>query len=147
MTPSTNLNEYPGLPPDMIYEDYQTLTWDHVRETHKSGLCEFGAHTVDHAILSHLSRLEKECQAYTSKLTLENELGEEINLYSYPEGQEIYYDEETIQVLQSAGFSASPPAIFGVNPGTTSDYYLCRNMVGFTAPFERCLEVLDAHCR
>lgn len=129
------------------YEDYRTLTWDQVRAMHKSGLCEFGAHTVDHAILSHLSRLEKEYQIFASKRMVEDKLGEEIDLFSYPEGQESHYDEETIQILQAAGFSSSSTAIFGVNTGTTSDYHLRRNMVGFTAPFRQCLEVLNAHCR
>lgn len=127
------------------HEDYRTLTWDQVRDMNKSNLCEFGAHTVDHAILSHLSRSEKEYQIFTSKRTLEEELGEEVFLFSYPEGQKDHYDEETIQILRSAGFSSSPTAIFGFNTCATSDYHLRRNMVELTAPFDECLEVLDAH--
>lgn len=134
-------------PPRYDYTDYRTLTWDQVREMRRSGLCEFGAHTVDHAILSHLSREEKIHQIQYSKHRLETELREPIHLFSYTEGLAHHYDDETIELLQAAGFSSSPTAIFGVNTEKTSEYHLRRNMVGMAAPFEGCLEVLFASRR
>lgn len=128
------------------YLDYRTLTWDQVREMRRSGLCDFGAHTVDHAILSHLSREEKIYQIEASKRQLEAELREPVSLFSYTEGLQHHYDAETVDLLQRAGFSSAPTAIYGVNTATTSEYHLHRNMVGMTASFRDCVEVLFDHC-
>ena len=129
--------------PKYAYKDYRTLTWDQVREMHRSGLCEFGAHTVDHLILGQISTQDKKYQILESRHKLEKELGERVDLFSYPEGQSTHFDHETIQIIKDSGFSASPTAMFGVNNSTTSEYYLRRNMVEFSAPFDKCLEVLD----
>lgn len=144
---SPALEELEGIcdvPLKYDYADYRTMDWDQIREMHHSGLCDFGSHTVDHVILSHLSKEQKESQIRRSKADLEKELDMEISLFSYPEGQREHYDEETISLLQDAGFEASPSALFGVNDTETSVFHLYRNMVGFTAPFEKCLEVTDA---
>ena len=122
------------------YEDYRTLSWDQVREMNHSELYRFGSHSVDHAILSQFSRPEKEHQIRASKETLEDELQEEIHDFSYPEGRSMDYDAETIELLEAAGFTSSPSAEFGVNTEHTSVYHLKRNMVGFTASFEACLD-------
>ena len=127
------------------YDDYRTLNWKQVREMKKSGACEFGCHTVDHKILSHLTTAEKEYQIIASKTTLEKELDKEVYLFSYPEGQKNNYDEETIRILKAAGFTCSPAATFGVNSEETDDFHLHRNMVGFTAPFHECLEVINEY--
>jgi len=129
--------------PKYDYKDYAMLTWDNVRSMDHSGLCEFGAHTVDHVILSHLSKTNKEYQICTSKKMLEDELEHEITLFSYPEGQKDQYDSETISILRKAGFNSSPTAIFGVNNQYISNFKLFRNMVGFKAPFKKCLEAIS----
>ncbi len=125
--------------PDYDYADYRLLSWDQVREMAQSGLCEFGGHTVDHVILSHLPAAEKQVQIAQCKATLETELNRPIRLFSYPEGQSCHYDESCIEVLKKQGFTSSPSAIFGVNNDKQSDFHLYRNMVGFTAPFLQCL--------
>ncbi len=135
-----------GVDPRYDYPDYRTLSWDQVRQMRRSGLCEFGAHTVDHAILTHLSREGKESQIQGSRQAIERQLGEPVDLFSYPEGQEGHFDEETVALLRSAGFSLSCTALFGFNTDETSPFHLRRNMVEFTAPFEKCLEPLHAAC-
>ncbi len=133
--------------PRYDYPDYRTLSWDQVRQMRRSGLYEFGAHSVDHAILTHLNLAEKEAQIRGSQETLERELQEPVDLFSYPEGQGAHFDEETIGLLRSAGFSVSCTALFGFNTEETSPFHLRRNMVEFAAPFEECLEPLHAACR
>lgn len=121
------------------YEDYRTLTWKQVNEMHGSGLCDFGSHTVDHTVLRTVSKAEKEHQIGVSKSVLEEALGSPIHLFAYPEGLESHFDEETVQVVQSFGFTSSCTAIFGLNSDQTSDHHLHRNMVGMTASFKECL--------
>jgi len=112
----------------------------------RRGLCDFGAHTQTHAILSHLSRSEKESQIRASKITLEERLDRPIHLFAYPEGLRHHYDAQTIGILKSYGFTSASTALFGLNTDSTPDHQLYRNMVGMTAPFKSCLEVLDEAC-
>ena len=90
------LEALPGVTPKYDYPDYGMLNWDQVREMQRSGLCEFGGHTVDHAILSRLPRAEKEFQVCQSKTTLEEELGRPVALFAYPEGQQDHFDDEVV---------------------------------------------------
>src|SRR3990172_7617943 len=76
------------------YPDYRMMDWHQVREMHRSGLCEFGAHTIDHTILSHVPHAEKVLQVRQSKATLEGELGTPVTLFAYPEGQADHFDDE-----------------------------------------------------
>lgn len=129
-----------GVEPRYDYLDYRMMTWDQVREMRASGLCTFGAHTVNHSIMSHLSPSAKRTEVGLSKRALESELNAETDLFSYPEGQEEHFDEETVTVLREAGYRASPTAMFGRNQEKSCPFHLRRNMVGFTAPFEQALE-------
>lgn len=140
------MQEQLQVDPRYDYPDYRTLSWDQVRQMRRSGLCEFGAHTVDHSILTHLSREEKASQILGSKQAIERQLQEPVELFSYPEGQGEHFDEETIGLLRSAGFSLSCTALFGFNTEETSPFHLRRNMVEFASPFEECLEPLHAAC-
>jgi peptidoglycan/xylan/chitin deacetylase (PgdA/CDA1 family) len=137
------LEQVTEVPLAYDYEDYRTMTWDQAREMEASGLCDFGAHTVDHAILSHLSTQEQRYQIVNSQSVLQAELNQAVDLFSYPEGQPDHYSDETIRLLKEAGFVASPSAVFGLNHLSTSNFHLRRNMVGFAASFEECLGVLS----
>ena len=59
------------------------LTWNEVRELHKSGV-EFGSHTVSHPQLRSLTLAEIESELARSKDTLEQKLGEAVRSFSYP---------------------------------------------------------------
>lgn len=128
-----------GVAAKYDYPDYRMMTWAQVREMQRSGLCEFGGHTVDHTILSRLSRTDKEFQVQQSKMTMEKELGRPAALFAYPEGQQDHFDDEVVDVVRQAGFVAAASAIFGQNTAATSIYHLHRNMVEFVAPFDQCL--------
>lgn len=121
------------------YPNYRMLSWEMVREMAESELCQIGAHTVDHPVLSHLERAEKQRQIEVSKATLAKEIAQDVDLFSYPEGQEDHFDGETVELLKKAGFCSSPTAVFGLNRVDISNFRLRRNMVGFTAPFDVCL--------
>jgi hypothetical protein len=90
--------------------------------------------------MSHLTTAQKAQEAAESKRTIEYELGTPIDLFSYPEGLDEHFDDDTIGTLRALGFQASPTAIFGRNESGSCPFHLRRNMVGFTAPFEKALE-------
>jgi len=132
--------------PSYDYPEYRTMDWDQVREMHASGLCAFGAHTVGHTILSHLSRSEKAREIEGSLRKIEQEVDVPATLFSYPEGQASHFDDESIRVLRESGVTMSPTAMFGRNGPKTCPFHLKRNMVEFAAPFEACVEGSHADC-
>jgi peptidoglycan/xylan/chitin deacetylase (PgdA/CDA1 family) len=132
-----------GGVPRYDYPDYRLMGWDQVRELARGGLCDFGAHTIDHVILAAEPPEEQERQVRGSLEAVARELGRPTDLFSYPEGGPGQYDETTVAIVRAAGCTSSPTAIFGVNDETTSPFHLRRNMVEFTAPFADCLAVLE----
>ncbi|ODS33762.1 MAG: putative polysaccharide deacetylase [Candidatus Scalindua rubra] len=115
---------------------YRNLTWDQLREIDRCSLFEIGPHTINHRVLSFLDIKEAEREIVGSKNILERELGHNIDLFSYPEGQREHYNENIISILKENGFISSPSAIYGSNKPGDSPFHLKRVMVGFNGiPF------------
>jgi peptidoglycan/xylan/chitin deacetylase (PgdA/CDA1 family) len=61
----------------------QLMNWDAVRNLHKQGV-RFAAHSATHRRLTRLDPVEATREIWTSKVRLEQELGEEITTFVYP---------------------------------------------------------------
>lgn len=88
----------------------QYVTWDMIAEMQRSGLVEFGCHTVTHLDLSTLSLADAQHQILDAQKTLEQHLGEPILDFAYPSGE---YDAQTLQVLQQGGFQSAVTTAYG----------------------------------
>lgn len=98
------------------------MNWDQVREMHKHGI-DFGAHTVDHPILTRVS-FEEACQQIrTSKSRVEEEVGTEVLSFAYPNGQVVDVDPRIEQAVAESGMRAA----FTLLPGPTSLSEVRRN--------------------
>lgn len=84
----------------------EMLTWDQVREMADAGM-DFGAHTMTHAILSSLSQEEQRWEIQQSKELIEHRLSRPVHFFSYPNGEPCDYTDETISLLEAAGFHAA----------------------------------------
>ncbi len=84
----------------------EMLTWDQVREMADAGM-EFGAHTMTHAILSGMSQDEQQWEIQQSKEHIEHRLGRPVNFFSYPNGEPWDYTDQTVSLLEGAGFRAA----------------------------------------
>lgn len=111
--------------------NYENLSWDELRAMDRDPLIEIGGHTVNHKILSLIPIAEAEQEIVDSRNHLEKELGHEIDLFSYPEGQSHHYNDAVIEVLKRNNFVCSPSAIFGTNLPGADPFHLRRIMVGF----------------
>ena len=101
-------------------------------------LIKFGAHTINHEILSYLSPKEMKKQISLSINKLSKELGEKVTHFSYPEGQKDHFDSSVIKYLKVRGIVCSPSAISGVNDNNDDLFRLKRIMVGFdNMPFPK----------
>lgn len=94
------------------------MSWDHVREMRSRGM-SFGAHTVNHPILSQLSLEEQNFEICESRLRLEHELGESITALSYPVGRRDSFNDDTRQVLQQNGFDWAFSYYGGLSKGAS----------------------------
>lgn len=91
------------------------MNWDQVREMHRSGI-DFGAHTVDHPILTRVS-FEEACQQIrASKSRVEEEIDTEVLGFAYPNGQVVDVDPRIEQAVADSGIRAA----FTLLPGPTS---------------------------
>jgi peptidoglycan/xylan/chitin deacetylase (PgdA/CDA1 family) len=83
--------------------DWRLLSWSEIQEMREAGIA-FGAHGENHAILTRLSLEEAQDEICHSKRTLEDQLGERIVLFAYPNGLSGDFSDETRQILRDAGF-------------------------------------------
>src|SRR5262249_48029078 len=101
------------------------LRWAQVREMHGDGI-EFGAHTVNHPILSSLRPEAAFNEIAHSKRVIEETLQAPVRHFAYPNGTAEDFDRGTEELVARAGFTSAVSTIFGVNTSTTNRYALRR---------------------
>ena len=82
------------------------MDWDQVREMHK-GKVEFGAHTMRHPILTRISLDQVKEEITGSKTRIEEELGERVLGFAYPNGQASDWNEGIERIVANAGLRAA----------------------------------------
>jgi peptidoglycan/xylan/chitin deacetylase (PgdA/CDA1 family) len=90
------------------------LSWDQVREMHGMGI-DFGSHTVTHAIVSKLDERQLRIELAESKLEIENQIREPINLFAYPNGSQADFNDEAKAMLKGLGYRAAVTTMRGFN--------------------------------
>jgi len=95
-----------------------------------SGLVEFGAHTVSHAILRPLTSPERRVEIGSSLAAVAQATGQPCDLFAYPNGRPTDYDDETIRLLREFKVRAAVTTIEGVNDPSTSALELKRIGIG-----------------
>ena len=95
------------------------LSWDEVREMSRNGI-NFGAHTVNHPILTRIPLETARKEILDSKRRLEEELDQEVTTFCYPNGTPGDFNDDIEDILKSNGFRCAVtylPQAF-VSPGT-----------------------------
>ena len=82
------------------------MTWDMVREMFLGGM-SIGGHTASHPVLAQLDTQAQEEEIVISKRRIEAELGEPIDVFSYPVGSRQAFTAETKTLLQKHAFRAA----------------------------------------
>ncbi|HWW82070.1 MAG TPA: polysaccharide deacetylase family protein, partial [Vicinamibacterales bacterium] len=108
------LGGHPGTP---IAEDspYRILGREQIRAMVRSGLVEFGAHTVSHPILRPLDALERRVEVGQSLAAVQQATGRPCELFAYPNGLAEDYDSATVDLLRELGVRAAVTTIDGSN--------------------------------
>lgn len=96
-------------------ESYRRWVMDgpQLQELRKTGLVDFGSHTIDHNRMTGLQPDEMIRQAVVSKRTLEDLLGTAIMMFSYPYGQLDDFSALTARVLSQTGYKIAVTTHWG----------------------------------
>jgi peptidoglycan/xylan/chitin deacetylase (PgdA/CDA1 family) len=81
---------------------HRRLSREEIDALSQSSLVEIGAHTVNHPVLTALSPAAQKREIELNKISLEELIDRPVNSIAYPHGD---YSEETIGLVQQAGFS------------------------------------------
>lgn len=99
------------------------LTWDQIIEMDKSGLVEFGAHTIHHPNLPDISQEVEKEEIIGSKKDLENHLKKPVIWFAYPYGS---YSNFIIKTVKDAGFTGAVSTIYGAIQNKDGFYLMPR---------------------
>ena len=88
------------------------MNWTEIREMSKSGI-SFGAHTVNHPVLSHCKNEDVEREILESKKTIERNLKLPVNHFAYPFGRYGDFNEDAKRTLRVANFKTAVTTIPG----------------------------------
>jgi peptidoglycan/xylan/chitin deacetylase (PgdA/CDA1 family) len=107
--------EIPSKPPPQ----WAPLEWEEVRKLIHEGV-SFGAHTKTHTILSRLRDPSKQEEEITqSKLRIEEQVGQNVRHFCYPNGAFSDFDEHSVSLVRSLGFETATTTERGLNfPGS-----------------------------
>jgi peptidoglycan/xylan/chitin deacetylase (PgdA/CDA1 family) len=81
------------------------LSWNEIREMHDDGVA-FGAHSVNHPILTNLPLEEAKREILRSKKDIEDKLGQPVTAFSYPNGN---FNPEIVKFIKD-GFACAVTA-------------------------------------
>ena len=104
---------------------WEKLSWREVREM-ASHRISFGAHTLDHPILTFVSEEEARRQIRDSKRRIETELGSPVTMFAYPNGGAGDFDGSTRRIVEEEGLSLAVTTLRGANDAETNPYSLLR---------------------
>lgn len=88
------------------------LTWDHIFQMQKSGLMDFGSHTMRHRNLPSIPIDDARWEIFESRKRLQEKLGRTIVAFAYPYGAGAYVPDIRAAALE-AGYSFD----FGIRQG------------------------------
>lgn len=101
------------------------LSWEEVCEMNRNGI-HFGAHTVNHPILSRLGSDDARREIISSKETIEGVLNEPVTSFAYPVGRSADFTPATKTIIEEAGFDCGLTMMLGNNEVGSDMYELRR---------------------
>ena len=107
--------------PDNLGEEL-LLSWDEVREMSDDGI-SFGAHTVNHPVLTNLPLEQARWEIVQSKKDIEEKLGKEVTAFAYPFGP---FNAEIAGLVKESGYTSAVTTESGLVNPKTNPYELPR---------------------
>ncbi len=115
-------------------KEFAALTWQQVRQLMNDGI-EFGAHTVNHPVLSRVNAQRAEFEIRESGLQLAAETGRTPRWFCYPQGGPGDFQPETAEQVRRSGYRgcyvAFPEPHHDDDPMTLPRYSAPTNRLDF----------------
>src|SRR5438094_5584201 len=105
---------------------HRTLSHDEAVQLAEGDLVEIGAHTVTHPVLAALATGVQRDEVRLSRAQLEKMLNRTVTSFAYPHGS---YTQETLAIVQEAGFSSACSTDTAVVRRGANDFRLPRIVV------------------
>lgn len=123
--------------------DYcRSMSSEQLRKLSRSSLITIGGHTVTHSCLAYQSLKEQKYEIEQSKDTIEDIIGKELEVFSYPFGQGEDFTDETIKIALQSGYKK----VFAAFPGITNmqfrNGYIPRINIGQESEFDSSIRLL-----
>ena len=106
---------------------FAMMGWDDARDMLATGLVTFGAHTINHDVLSRVDDVRVASEVEGSMRRVAEELGE-CRTFAFPNGREIDFDARAIAAVRRAGGTAAMSTREGLN-GAKEDFFALRRVV------------------
>lgn len=90
------------------------MNWDEIRKLNQDPLCTIGAHTMNHFAVKKLTPEQCKFELEESKRIIARELGEPVNFFAYPYGDEPAAGPRDFKIGTEAGYEASVTTRKGV---------------------------------
>lgn len=134
----------PKLRPMEVAEEIY-LTWDEIGAMSCSGLT-IGGHSRSHPVLSREDESVVRQEVIGNKLDLEKNIGQKVDFFAYPFGEETSFNNEVISILKEAGYRCAMTNIPGTN-NCFSDPFRLKRIIALEEPiYSFAYRVSDAHC-
>lgn len=108
-----NICDYVGVNQFQEIADLM-LTWSQIKEMSENGI-SFGAHTVNHPILTQMPLDAVEKEISQSKETIESKINKTVTSFAYPFGKREHYSHEFFPTLQKLHFDCAVTTEMGIN--------------------------------
>ncbi len=93
----------------------------------KNNNISFGSHTISHQILTNLAKEKMVKEVRGSKDMLESQLGQRINIFSYPVGTRVDFNDEIAEVVKACKYSCACSNMYGMN-GKNADIFALKRI-------------------
>ena len=92
-----------------LYEKTEelVLSWEQICQLNRDPLVTIGAHTVNHFLLSELSRKQAKTEIMDSKKKIEHHIKGEVNHFAYPFGGEGDAGVREFEIVKECGFKTA----------------------------------------
>ena len=114
------VNEFDGL-------NNLMLNWNQIKEMSESSIL-FGAHTVNHPILTRISIDAVEKEIRQSKEEINARIEKPVTAFAYPFGKKTEYSNKIFELLRKFGFRCSVTSEYGANNLYTNLFELRRSL-------------------
>jgi peptidoglycan/xylan/chitin deacetylase (PgdA/CDA1 family) len=111
-------------------DSWRMMSWDDVRAVGRTGLVTFGAHTVEHRMLSRLGDAEVAREVADSVRAVAAATAAVSRTFAYPNGRPMDFDARAQDAVRRAGCVAAVSTVEGLNDAAVDPYALRRLSVG-----------------